>query len=169
MTKRKWKVLPLQEAIELDVEDEVVAINRTAAVVKGGRRFSFSALTIVGNRNGIVGIGFGKAKQVQSAVEKSIKDGKKNLVRVTLAGGTIPHEVTGVYGASMVRLIPAAPGTGVIAGGSVRKVLELAGVQDILSKSFGSNNAINLVKATLDGLTRLRSKEEIAQLRGVEL
>ncbi len=169
MVKRKWQVLPLQEASELSVDDEVVAINRSAAVVKGGRRFSFSALSVVGNREGIVGIGYGKAKQVQSAVEKSIKDGKKNLVRINLAGSTIPHEITGVYCASMVRLIPAAPGTGIIAGGKVRKVLELAGVKDILTKSFGSNNPINLVKATLDGLTRLRTKEETAALRGVEL
>jgi len=169
MVKRKWEVLPIQEASELSVEDEVVAINRSAAVVKGGRRFSFSALSVVGNRDGIVGIGYGKAKQVQSAVEKSIKDGKKNLVQVKLAGSTIPHEVTGVYCASEVRLIPASPGTGIIAGGKVRKVLELAGVKDILTKSFGSNNSINLVKATLDGLIRLRTKEEAAELRGVEI
>jgi len=169
MVKRKFEVLPQQEAAELDVQDEVVAINRSAAVVKGGRRFSFSALTIVGNRHGIVGIGYGKAKQVQGAVEKSVKDGKKNLVEIALADTTIPHMVEGRYGASLVRLIPASPGTGIIAGGSVRKVLELAGVKDILTKSFGSNNPINLVKATIDGLSRLRSKQDIAELRGVEL
>ena len=169
MVKRKFEVLPQQEAAELDVQDEVVAINRSAAVVKGGRRFSFSALTIVGNRSGIVGIGYGKAKQVQGAVEKSVKDGKKNLVEIALADTTIPHTIEGRYGASLVRLIPASPGTGIIAGGSVRKVLELAGVKDILTKSFGSNNPINLVKATLDGLSRLRTKEMIAELRGVDL
>lgn len=167
--KRKFEVLPLQEAAELQLEDEVVAINRSAAVVKGGRRFSFSALTIVGNRDGAVGIGYGKAKQVQSAVEKSVKDGRKNCLRIQLAGSTVPHQVEGRYGSSLVRLIPAAPGTGIIAGGSVRKVLELAGVKDILSKSFGSNNPINLVKATLDGLVQLRSKDTIAELRGVQL
>ncbi len=169
MVKRKFNVLPQQEAAGLDVQDEVVAINRSAAVVKGGRRFSFSALTIVGNRKGIVGIGYGKAKQVQGAVEKSVKDGKKNLVEISLADTTIPHMIEGRFGASLVRLIPASPGTGIIAGGSVRKVLELAGVKDILTKSFGSNNPINLVKATLDGLSRLRTKETIAALRGVDL
>jgi len=169
MAKTKFQVLPLQEAAEIQLEDEVVAINRSAAVVKGGRRFSFSALCIVGNREGIVGIGYGKAKQVQSAVEKSVKDGRKNCVRVQLSGSSIPHAVEGRYGASHVRLIPAAPGTGIIAGGSVRKVLELAGVKDILSKSFGSNNPINLVKATLDGLVQLRSKGTVSELRGVKL
>ncbi|MEZ5990368.1 MAG: 30S ribosomal protein S5 [Planctomycetota bacterium] len=161
--------MPLQEAAELQLEDDVVAINRSAAVVKGGRRFSFSALTIVGNRSGVVGVGYGKAKQVQSAVEKSVKDGRKNLVEVVLDGDSIPHEVTGRYGASMVRLIPASPGTGIIAGSSVRKVVELAGVKNILTKSYGSNNPINLVKATLDGLSQLRSKQDTAKLRGVEL
>lgn len=169
MVKRKFEVLPLQEAAELQLEDDVVAINRSAAVVKGGRRFSFSALTIVGNRSGVVGVGYGKAKQVQSAVEKSVKDGRKNLVEVVLDGDSIPHQVTGRYGASMVRLIPASPGTGIIAGSSVRKVVELAGVKNILTKSYGSNNPINLVKATLDGLAQLRSKADTAKLRGVEL
>ena len=169
MVKRKFEVLPLQEAAQLALEDEVVAINRSATVVKGGRRFSFSALSIVSNRDRVVGIGYGKAKQVAGAVEKSVKDGRKNLVCVELEGTTIPHQITGRYGASLVRLIPASPGTGLIAGGSVRKVLELAGVKDILSKSFGSNNPINLVKATLDGLARLRSKKRTAELSGVNL
>ena len=169
MVKVKFDVLPIQEAADLQLEDEVVAINRSSAVVKGGRRFSFSALCIVGDRAGVVGIGYGKAKQVASAVEKSVKDGRKNCVRIQLEGSTIPHQVEGVYCSSHVRLIPASPGTGIIAGGSVRKVLELAGVRDILSKSFGSNNPINLVKATLDGLAKLRSKKTIAELRGVEL
>ncbi len=169
MSKKRFEVLPLQEAAEYDIEDEVVTINRSAAVVKGGRRFSFSALTVVGNRKGIVGIGYGKAKQVQSAVEKSVKDGRKNLIEIQLEGGTIPHEIEGLYGASRVRLIPASPGTGIIAGGSIRKVLELAGIKDILSKSFGSNNPVNVVKATLAGLSELRTRETISKLRGVEL
>jgi small subunit ribosomal protein S5 len=169
MVKRKFNVLPLQEASELALEDDVVKINRSSAVVKGGRRFSFSALAIVGNRKGVVGIGYGKAKQTPSAVEKSVKDGKKNLVRVTLEGATIPHEVIGRFGASIVKMVPASPGTGLVAGGAVRKVLELAGVHDILAKSFGSNNPINLVKATLDGLVQLRSRKELAERRGVEL
>ncbi len=169
MANRKFEVLPLQEAAEHELEDEVVTINRSSAVVKGGRRFSFSSLTIVGNRKGVVGIGYGKAKQVQSAVEKAVKDGRKNLVEIQLDGGTIPHAVEGRYCSSHVRLIPASPGTGIIAGGSVRKVLELAGIKDILSKSFGSNNPVNLVKATLAGLCDLRTKENIEKLRGVEL
>ena len=153
----------------LNLSETVVKINRCATVVKGGRRFSFSALVTVGDQAGVVGWGFGKAKQVPSAVEKSVKDGKKNLVEISLADTTIPHMIEGQFGASLVRLIPASPGTGIIAGGSVRKVLELAGVKDILTKSFGSNNPINLVKATLDGLSRLRTKETIAALRGVDL
>lgn len=169
MVRRKFDVLPIKEAAEIEVEDNVVAINRTAAVVKGGRRFSFSALTIVGNRKGVVGVGYGKAKQVPSAVEKAVKDGRKSLIRIELDGGTIPHAVEGHYGSSHVRLIPASPGTGIIAGVTVRKVLELAGITDILSKSFGSNNPINVVKATLDGLAQLRHKETVAKLRGVEL
>lgn len=169
MAKRKFEVLPQQEAAGLETVDEVVAINRSAAVVKGGRRFSFSALTIVGNRSGVVGIGYGKAKQVQGAVEKSVKDGKKNLVTISVHETTIPHEITGRFGASTVRLIPASPGTGIIAGGSVRKVIELSGIRDILTKSFGSNNPINLVKATMDGLVRLRTKSKITELRGVDL
>ena len=169
MVKRKIEVLPLQEAAEYQLEDDVVAINRSATVVKGGRRFSFTALTIVGNRSGVVGIGYGKAKQVQGAVEKSVKDGRKNLVEVCLEGETIPHQVTGRYGASQVRLIPASAGTGIIAGSSVRKVVELSGVKNILTKSYGSNNPINLVKATLDGLAQLRSSKDTAELRGVEL
>ncbi|PIE23494.1 MAG: 30S ribosomal protein S5 [Planctomycetota bacterium] len=160
--------MPIKEAAEIEVEDDVVTINRTSAVVKGGRRFSFSALTVVGNRKGIVGVGYGKAKQVPSAVEKSVKDGRKSLIRVELDEGTIPHQVEGRYGSSHVRLIPASAGTGVIAGGTVRKVLELAGITDILTKSFGSNNPINVVKATLDGLAQLRHKETVAKLRGVE-
>ncbi|MFQ5503654.1 MAG: 30S ribosomal protein S5 [Planctomycetota bacterium] len=169
MAKRKFEVLPQQEAAGLETVDEVVAINRSAAVVKGGRRFSFSALTIVGNRSSVVGIGYGKAKQVQGAVEKSVKDGKKNLVTIQVHETTIPHEVTGRYGASIVRLIPASPGTGIIAGGSVRKVIELSGIKDILTKSFGSNNPINLVKATMDGLVQLRTRSRVTELRGVEL
>lgn len=143
------------------------SIRRCAAVVKGGRRFSFSAMVVVGDRNGSVGVGFGKANEVPPAVEKAKKDATKHLKKVPLRGRTIPHPVTGRFGASMVRLLPASPGTGVIAGSSARAVLELAGVQDVLTKSYGSTNVINLVKATLDGLLQLRNRESIERLRGV--
>ncbi len=167
--KRKLTYIDRDEAITYDLVDTVVAINRTAAVVKGGRRFSFSALTVVGNENGVVGVGFGKAKDVPSAMEKAKKDGYKHLVRISRKGQTIPHAVMGVFGASRVKLIPAAPGTGIIAGGAVRSVVEKAGIKDILTKAYGSRNPINLVKATLDGLARLRTREEVQKLRGVNL
>lgn len=156
---------------ELVLEDKVIekGINRCATVVKGGRRFSFSALVVVGDRKGVVGIGFGKAKEVPMAVEKAVKDAKKNLIRVKLKGDTLPHRVRGRYRSSTVVLMPAAPGTGIIAGAAVRAIVEMAGVKNILTKSFGSNNPINLTKATLDGLHGLRMKEDIALLRGVEL
>ena len=169
MTKSNYTRIPINEALASDVEDDVVAINRSAAVVKGGRRFSFSALTVVGNRNGLVGIGYGKGREVPLAIEKSVKDARKNLMQVTRDGTTIPHAVDGRYCSTMVRLIPAAPGTGIIAGKAVRKVLERAGITDILTKNFGSTNALNVVKATLVALDMLRSREETAKLRGVEL
>jgi small subunit ribosomal protein S5 len=151
------------------LESTTVAINRTATTVKGGRRMSFSALVVVGDRNGRVGVGYGKGRGVPAAIEKAQKAAKKNIFKITSRGGTLPHQVTGKFGASTVRLIPAAPGTGVIAGGTVRAVLEMAGVQDVLTKSFGSTNAINLTKAVVDGLKALRSRESVAALRGVEI
>ena len=156
---------------QLNLEDRVVekGINRTAKVVKGGRRFSFSALVISGNRDGVVGYGFGKANDVPSAVEKATRVAHRSLVKVKVANSTIPHEVVGRYGASKVILLPAVPGTGIIAGSAVRAVVESAGVKNLLSKSYGTNHPLNLVKATFDALRRLRTKEEAAQLRGVSL
>jgi len=152
-----------------DLESTTVAIGRTAAVVKGGRRFSFSALVVVGNRRGRVGIGYGKAPGVPVAIEKAQKDARKNMFNILLKEGTIPHPVTGRYGASTVKLIPASPGTGVIAGGTIRAILEMAGVRDAFSKAFGSTNAKNLLKAASVGLRSMRAKEDIAALRGVDL
>ena len=153
----------------LTLNETVVQINRCAAVVKGGRRFSFSALVTVGDQAGVVGWGFGKAKEVPSAVEKAVKDGRKQLVRIPTIGTTIPHEVTGRHGATKVVLVPAAPGTGVIASQAVRAVLEAAGVRDILTKCFGSNNPVNVVKATFDGLAQLRTRRAVERLRGVKI
>lgn len=169
--KPKFDYLDTTEASQLEGLSEVlIQINRSAAVVKGGRRFSFAALTVAGNRSGTVGQGFGKARQVPNAIEKATKDARKHMLRVPLTpDGTIPHEVNGRYCGSMVRLIPAAPGTGVIAGSSVRAVCEMAGVKNILSKAYGSTNPVNLVKATFHALTQLRTREQVAQLRGVEL
>ena len=151
---------------KLDLKEKVVFINRVAKVVKGGRNFRFSALVVVGNENGIVGVGIGKATEVPEAIRKGMEDAKKNLIAVSTLGTSIPHEVKGVYGAGKVLLLPAKEGTGVIAGGPVRAVLELAGIKDIRSKSLGSNNARNMVNATIDGLSKLRTAEEIAKLRG---
>ncbi len=151
------------------VEQRVVKINRCAAVVKGGRRFSFSALVVLGDGNGIVGFGFGKAKEVPMAVEKAEKDGRKRLVRIPLVGATIPHEVEGRFGATKVFLGPARPGTGVTAGPAVRAMLESAGIHDVLTKTYGSANPVNVVRATMAGLLRLRTKDQAAKLRGVTL
>ena len=151
------------------LESTTVGIFRTATVVKGGRRFSFAALVVVGDRRGSVGIGYGKGRGVPVAIEKAQKAARKNIVRVELKDGTLPHQIEGRFGASMIRLIPASPGTGVIAGGTARAVLEMVGVQDCLTKAYGSTNKKNLSKAVLDGLTRLRTKEQIASYRGVEI
>ena len=170
MGKQTYEFLDRTEAEALgELKEERVKVNRSAKVVKGGRRFAFSALTVVGNQDGVVGYGFGKAKEIPAAMQKAFKDGRKHLIRVPIVGTSIPHEVEGKFCSSHVRLIPAAPGTGIIAGGTVRAVLELAGVKDVLSKSFGSTNPMNLVKATMEGLSQLRTKEEIAKLRGVEV
>lgn len=153
----------------LDLQERVVEINRVAKVVKGGRRFSFTALVVVGDEESVVGIGYGKANEVPLAIQKAVERAKKDLFRVPKHNSTITHPVIGRFGSGQVMLKPASPGTGVIAGGGVRAVLELAGLKDILSKSLGSQNPINLVKATVEGLQQLRTPREVAELRGLSI
>lgn len=157
------------KASEIDLTEKVVAIKRVAKVVKGGRRFSFSAIVVVGNGDGVVGYGLGKANEVTDAITKGIDDAKKNLIKVPVLNSTIPHEMLGKYGGGFVLIKPAAPGTGVIAGGAMRAVLEAAGVKDVLAKSKGSSNPHNVVKATFDALLKMRDPIMVAQQRGVSL
>lgn len=166
---RKLEHLDRYESRGVELEEGVVAVNRCATVVKGGRRFSFSAMVVVGDRDGTVGFGFGKAKDVPSCIEKAVADGRKNLCRLPIVGTTLPHSSEVRYCATRVRLMPARPGTGIVASSPVRLVLELAGYRDVLTKVYGSTNPINMVKATLKCLQELRTRAQIEKARGVEL
>ena len=157
------------DASVLDLQEKVVAINRVSKTVKGGRVMKFSALIVVGDGNGIVGYGMGKAAEVPEAIRKGVEDAKKNLVKISMKGTTIPHETVGAFGAARILMRPAAPGTGVIAGGAVRAVLEAAGIKDIRTKSLRSRTPANVVAATVAGLASIRTAEEVAKLRGVEV
>jgi small subunit ribosomal protein S5 len=169
MGKFKLKTSGTVSGDGINLVDKVVKINRCATVVKGGKRFSFSAMVVVGDGSGVVGHGFGKANEVPPAVEKAVKDAKKHLFRVPLRGQTLPHEARGTFGASQVQILPAAPGTGVIAGDAVRAVMEAAGVKDVLTKVYGSTNPVNVVKAAMDALGKMRTIAEVERLRGVKI
>ncbi|MAZ26407.1 MAG: 30S ribosomal protein S5 [Cytophagaceae bacterium] len=164
-----YKNVEIVKPSGLDLKDRLVGVQRVTKVTKGGRAFGFSAIVVVGDENGVVGQGLGKSKEVSSAIAKAVEDAKKNLVRIPLNKRTIPHEQKGKYGGARVLLLPAAPGTGVIAGGAIRSVLESVGVHDVLSKSQGSSNPHNVVKATFDALLQLRSAETVAKQRGISL
>jgi len=166
---KKYRSAELVKPSGLDLKDRLVGVQRVTKVTKGGRAFGFSAIVVVGDEAGVVGQGLGKSKDVASAIAKAVEDAKKNLVRIPLVKGTLPHEQKGKYGGARVNIIPAAPGTGVIAGGAVRTVLEAVGVHDVLSKSQGSSNPHNVVKATFDALLQLRDARTIARDRGVSL
>ena len=154
------------DATSTELKERVIAINRVSKTVKGGKTIKFAALVVVGDGNGSVGFGIGKSNEVPDSIRKGIEDAKKNMIKVAMKGTTIPHEITGKFGAGVVLLKPAAPGTGVIAGGPVRAVLETAGIKDIRSKALRTNNPCNVVRATIDGLSRLRVAEEVAAIRG---